>query len=221
MPLRAPLLDVDGLLRGEGLHAVGGGRPPAGRLLATIVLGAMLNGAVMGSFGGHGLQSAYSALKMPALLVLAALLCWPNFWVVNRVLGLGDDFAAATRALLSAQATLAVTLAALAPVTAFFHASTESYDFVKLLHFAVFALASLAAQRTLARHYRPLLARDRRHRVALLAWPALYFFVAGQMAYVLRPFLGNPRLPTTFLRDPWWGNVYVDLGWAVRGALGF
>jgi hypothetical protein len=50
-----------------------------------------------------------------------------------------------------------------------------------------------------------------------MAWPALYFFVAGQLAYVLRPFIGNPALPTSFLREHWWGNVYVDLLWAVRG----
>ena len=213
----APRLDVEGLLRGEGLHRVDGGRPPVARLALTVTLGGAVYGAVMGAFGLNAEQALYSAIKVPLLVALASLLCLPNFWVVNLVLGLGGDFAAAWRGLLSAQATLAVALAALAPVTAFFYASTDSYAFAKLLNFGVFALATLAAQRTLARHYRPLLARDRRHALALIAWPTLYFFVAGQLAYVLRPFIGNPRLDTTFLRDPWWGNVYVDLWWAVRG----
>jgi len=213
----APRLDVEGLLRGEGLHRVGGGRPPLGRLALTLALGGGLYGAVMGAFGLDAEQALYSAVKVPLLVVVASLVCLPNFWVVNLVLGLGPDFAAAWRGLLSAQATLAVALASLAPVTAFFYASTDSYEFAKLLNFAVFGVATLAAQRTLARHYRPLLARDRRHAVALLAWPTLYFFVAGQLAYVLRPFIGNPRFPTTFLREHWWGNVYVDLLWAVRG----
>jgi hypothetical protein len=214
---RAPLLDLEGLLRGEGRHAVGSGRPPVARLALTVLLCGAAYGAVMGSWGLDAEQALYSAVKLPLLVFAASLLCLPNFWVVNRVLGLAPDFLAACRGLLSAQATLAVALAALAPITALFYASTDSYDFAKLLNFALFGVATLAAQRTLARHYRPLLARDPRHRVALLAWPTLYFFVAGQMAYVLRPFIGNPRFETSFLRDPWWGNVYVDLAWAVRG----
>jgi hypothetical protein len=213
----APRLDIDGLLRGEGLHHVGGGRPPLGRLALTLALGGALYGAVMGAFGLNAVQALYSAVKVPLLVVVASLVCLPNFWVVNLVLGLGPDFAAAWRGLLSAQATLAVALAALAPVTALFYVSTDSYESAKLLNFAVFGVATLAAQRTLARHYRPLLARDRRHAIALLAWPTLYFFVAGQLAYVLRPFIGNPKFPTVFLREHWWGNVYVDLLWAVRG----
>jgi len=214
---RAPLLDIDGLLRGEGRHVVGDGRLPVARLLATIVLGGALYGAVMGAFGLNGAQALYSAFKVPLLVLVASAVCLPNFYVVNLVLGLGPDFAAAFRGLLSAQATLAVALAALAPITATFYASTDSYDAAKLMNFVIFGVATLAAQRTLARHYRPLLARDRRHAVALAAWPALYFFVAGQLAYVLRPFIGNPRFPTTLFREHWWGNVYVDLWWAVRG----
>jgi len=124
---------------------------------------------------------------------------------------------AALRGILSAQATLAVTLASLAPVTAFLYVCGDSYELFKLLNGAMFALASVAAQRTLARHYAPLLRRDRRHLRALLAWPALYVFVAMQLAYVLRPFVGNPAFPAAFLREKWWGNVYVDLGWALRG----
>jgi len=214
---RAPRLDLEGLLRGEGRHAVGQGDPPVAALALTVLLGGGLYGAVMGCFGLDAEQALYSAIKLPLLVFLSSLLCLPNFWVVNLLLGLGPDFAAACRGLMSAQATLAVALAALAPVTGFFYASTDSYEFAKLLNFAVFGMATFAAQRTLARHYRPLLARRRRHAVALVAWPTLYFFVAGQMAYVLRPFIGNPRLDTTFFRDPWWGNVYVDLWWAVRG----
>lgn len=84
----------------------------------------------------------------------------------------------------------------------------------------MFAFATLGAQRTLARHYKPLLAKAPRHRVALLIWPTLYFFVAAQLAYSLRPFVGNPNFPTEFLRDDWQGNAYVDLIWAVRGVIG-
>jgi hypothetical protein len=105
-------------------------------------------------------------------------------------------------------------------VTVFFYLTTDNYHFAKLLNGVMFAFATLGAQRTLARHYRPLLASAPRHRVALTIWPALYFFVAAQLAYALRPFVGNPAFPTEFLREDWRGNVYLDLMWAVRGAFG-
>ena len=214
---RTGMLGVEPLLRGEGTHAVGGGRVPVAGLLLIVLVCGGLYGAVMGGYSLNAEQMLYSALKVPLLLVVSTLVCLPNFYVLNAVLGVAGDFRAALRGILSAQATLAVTLAALSPVTAFLYVSGDSYEFFKLLNGAMFFVGSLAAQRTLARHYAPLLARDRRHRRALLGWPVLYVFVAMQLAYVLRPFVGNPALPTTFLRETWWGNVYVDLAWALRG----
>jgi hypothetical protein len=213
------VLGVEALLRGEGRHAVGGGVVPWGRLLAILLLAGAAYGAVLGSFGLRPAQALYSAVKVPALVVIASAVCLPNFYVVNSVLGLRGDFAAAFRGILSAQATLAVALAGLSPMVGFFYLATDNYHVAKLINGAAWGVALLAAQMTLARHYRPLVLRDARHRVALLAWPALYFFVAGQLAYVLRPFLGNPGFPSEFLRQRWWGNVYVDLWWAVQGAL--
>lgn len=207
------------LLRARGVFAVGAGRLPWGRLALAVALGGGTYGAAMGSFAGAE-AALYAALKVPILAAGSLLLCLPSFYVVNAVLGLAGDLRAATRAVVSAQATLAVALASLAPLIVFAYASSDDYHGAKLLNGACFALAGLAAQRTLARQCLPLLARDRRHRAALLAWPPLYFFVATQLAYALRPFVGNPAFPTEFLRDDWMGNVYIDLYWALRGALG-
>ncbi len=212
--------EADSMLRARGRHAVDAPGIPVLHLLALLVLGSMTYGAVMGFAGGKPEQALYSALKVPLFLIGATLVCLPSFYVVNMVLGLGEDFLGALRGIICAQTTLAVTLAALAPITAFVYVSNGSYHVAKLLNGVMFGLASIAAQRTLARHYRPLLARNKRHRAALVAWPAIYIFVALQLAYALRPFVGNPRFPTEFLRDDWWGNVYIDLTWAVRGALG-
>jgi len=213
------MLGVEALLRGEGRHAVGGGAVPWGRLLLILLLAGGAYGAVLGSFGMRPAQVLSSAVKVPALVLVASAVCLPNFYVINSVLGLRADFPAALRGILSAQTTLAVALAALAPIVGFLYLATDNYHVAKLINGAAWLVALLAAQLTLARHYRPLVRRDRRHRAALLAWPALYFFVAGQLAYVLRPFLGNPGFPAEFLRQRWWGNVYVDLWWAIRGAL--
>ena len=72
-------------------------------------------------------------------------------------------------------------------------------------------MASLTAQRVLHRYYEPLVRRTRRHRVLMRFWFVLYVFVAIQMAWVLRPFIGNPDLPVRFFREDQWGNAYVEV----------
>ncbi|MHC4470828.1 MAG: hypothetical protein ACYS99_07670 [Planctomycetota bacterium] len=67
----------------------------------------------------------------------------------------------------------------------------------------------MAAHVTLTRHYRALIVKDPRHRFGRLSWVVLYVFVAIQLAWVLRPFVGNPSLPTRFFREEAWDNAYV------------
>ena len=207
-----PLLlirDVDPLLRGEGRYAAGRGAVPWVRLAAMVACGGFVYGAAMGSFGARPMQALFSALKVPLFLGAATLVCLPNFYVVNTLLGLRDDFAAACRGIFAAQATLAVTLAALSPLTLLAYASSGDYDFALLFNGVAFAVATLAAQGTLSRHYRALVAANPRHRVGRLAWVLLYVFVAIQLAWVLRPFVGSPGIPTRFLREDAWSNAYV------------
>jgi len=211
--------DWDALLRARGDFAVASARLPWVRLVGAVTLAGGGFGLAMGSFAG-GMAALYSALKLPLLVSGALLVCLPSFYVINAVLGLADDYLAACRGILAAQATLAVTLLSLAPLALTAQLLTADYHTIKLIDGALFALASSCAQGTLARHYGPLLRRNPRHRLALLLWPALYVFVSLQLAYALRPFVGNPDFPTEFVRADWVGNVYLDLYWAARGAVG-
>ena len=72
----------------------------------------------------------------------------------------------------------------------------------------------------MARHYRLLIARDRRHRSARTAWVVLYVFVAIQMAWVMRPFLGAAGLQVQFFRPDAWTNAYVAVAGIVIRLLG-
>ena len=211
--------DVDALLRAKGTFAPESATVPWRALVAILVLAGSFYGATMGSYGVRGTQALYAALKVPVLLVLATVICVPNFFVVNTLLGLRDDFAAAFRGVVAAQATVAVVLAALAPVTAFAYVSGIDYDVARLFNGGVFAVAAGAGQVLLLRHYRVLIARDPRHRVGRAAWLGLYCFVAIQLAWVLRPFIGAPGLPTSFFRRDAWTNAYVFLWDLATGTL--
>ncbi|MBL8728022.1 MAG: hypothetical protein JNM25_06300 [Planctomycetes bacterium] len=206
---------ADDLLRGRRSYAPGRGAVPWRQLLAFVLLFGCLYGCVLGSFGGRGLQALYSACKVPLLLLVSTAVCLPNFYVVNVLLGLRDDWSAACRAIFAAQGTFAIMLAALAPVTALVYVSSDHYELAIVANGLMFAIGTTAAQLTMNLHYRALVRHDRRHLIGRAAWVLLYVFVAIQLAWVLRPFLGAPDLPTRFLREDAWTNAYV----AVAGVL--
>ncbi|MHC4947049.1 MAG: hypothetical protein ACYTG1_02135 [Planctomycetota bacterium] len=207
------VVQADDLLRAAtpAEHAV---RRWPGLVLLVVTFG-VLYGAVMGTFGGFAgerlLQVAYSAAKVPLLLGVTCAICVPSFFLLNTLFGLRDDFADALRAIVAAQAVLAVVLAALAPYTAVWYLSVADYPSAILFNGLMFGTASLTAQVALRRLYGPLVARNRRHRTLGRVWLLLYVFVGIQMGWVLRPFIGSPDAPTRFLREDPWSNAYVFL----------
>lgn len=209
---------IDGLLRAEGHFEVGRGRVPVARLLALLVACGFLYGLALGSFGLRAEQALYSGLKVPILLCFSTLVCLPSFFVLNTLLGLRDDLAASLRGVFAAQATVAVTLFSLFPIVLFLYASSRNYRLAILVNGLFFALATLAGQRTLNRHYRPLVRKNVRHQVGRLFWVVLYVFVAIQLAWVLRPFVGAPSMEPSFLRAEAWSNAYVVI---LRDVLGY
>ncbi len=218
------LLRTDDLLRGR----FGADETPLRRVLPHLFLSVLLfgiaYGAVMGAFGGvrgeRALQVLYSAVKVPLLLLATFAVSLPSFFVLNTILGVRDDFRLVLQGLVATQAGLTIILASLAPFTAFWYASVASYDAALLFNAFVFGLASVAAQWLLRRFYRPLIERDPRHRLLLRAWIVIFAFVGIQMAWVLRPFIGDPHTPTHFFRTDAWGNAYVVIARLLLRAAG-
>jgi hypothetical protein len=172
-----------------------------------------LYGLVMGTFSGlspgrlH--QLLYSGVKVPLLLLATFLLCLPSFFVINTIAGLREDFGRVLRAVIGTQSCVTVVLASLAPLTMVWYLSSRDYQLALLFNAFMFGVASLAAQVVVRRYYGPLIRRSSRHRLLLRVWFVLYVFVGIQMAWVLRPFIGDPRLPVAFFRTEAWGNAYV------------
>lgn len=185
------------------------------RSLAACVVGfGGAYGAAMGLYGirgGNAWQVAFSASKVPLLLLVTFALALPSFFVMNTLVGTRDDFRAALRAHVQAQAAITLILASLAPLTLVWYASHVSYPLAVLFNAAMFGLAAIAGQAVLRRLYRPLIARNRRHRTLLIAWLLMYAFVGIQMGWVLRPFVGAPGSPVRFFRPGAWGNAYVEV----------
>jgi hypothetical protein len=171
-------------------------------------------GAVMAAHGGlsgdRALMVLFGAIKVPLLFTATLALGVPFFWVLHVVLGVGRDFRQACRALVDHQLAVALQLGALAPVTALMNVTEGDYRLVQAWSTAMFALAAWNARLPLARAYAPLEAAGPVHRRLRLAWTVLYAFVCVQMAWDLRPFVGDPTQPVAFFRDHI-GNAYVEV----------
>jgi hypothetical protein len=232
MPLRVPryvdtlaspaarlLSDISALLRGHDPFAPQSRSLPIWRLARIIIAAGLCYGCAMGASSDYPVQLLYSALKLPLLIVTAALVCLPGLLVATAALGLGRDAAAVVRAILASQATLTIRLASLAPLLLLAYASFGGYAFAVFINGTMFLVALSASRRILRRHYAPLVARAPRHRTLLRLYLVLQIFVSIQTAWVLRPFVGAPSLPPTFFREGAFTNAYVAVADTVAALL--
>lgn len=177
----------------------------------------------MGGYNTHDgfriLQALYSAIKVPMLLLVTFLLSLPSFFLFNTLLGLRDDFRKVLRALLTCQAGQTILLASLAPFSAFWNFTTASHSLTILFNGLLFGVSTFAAQLILRREYRQLAKTDSSHWKMLPVWLLTYSFVGIQMAWVLRPFVGQPGKATTFFREDSWSNAYMVIVELLRQAV--
>jgi hypothetical protein len=211
------------ILRGETASRDTLARLSVPALLGIIAVCGAVYGLAMGSYNAIGpprlLQALCSAAKVPMLIVLTFALSLPSFFILNTVLGLRDDFRLALRVLLSSQAGQMAILASLTPYVLLWNASCPVHEWTILFNALMFGIATFGGQLILRRSYAALIAQDPRHLVLLRIWVTTYAFVGIQLAWTLRPFVGDPRTTTAFLRADSLTNAYVALFEIVRRAL--
>jgi hypothetical protein len=118
-----------------------------------------------------------------------------------------------------------VLLFSLAPITLFFLLSSSQYPFFKLLNVAFFGLAGLLGVVFLSQGLRIVTESTGKEgtntrRMIFFLWVLLYGFVGSQMAWTLRPFMGEPGTPY-YLFQELGGNFYADIGMSILQLLGF
>ena len=218
---------VDHILRGRSTSISDSttatpGLLPLRQVITILLICGPIYGLAMGSYaytiGTRSLleqapQLFYSAIKVPLLLAITVSISLPSFFVINTLLGLRDDFGLALRAIISAQAGLTIILVSFFPLTLFVYSglsdTTANHSFAVLFNAAMFGLASVSAQVLLAQYYRPLVARDHRHRWTIRLWIFVYAFVGIQAGFTMRPFIGGTNAPPEFLRRDSFQNAYV------------
>ena len=193
------------------------------KTLLVITLGmAVIYGAVMGATNllqgstmalhEKMLMIVITAIKVPALFLLTLfIVLWP-IYVSNAFMGARHSFRVVVAEMLAAMAVTSTTLASMATVIFFFALTSETYDFIKLLHVLFFAYAGVVGLTSLIQYVRELGYRARRAtpRFLFFIWLLLYAFVGTQMAWVMRPFVGSPGEKFQVFR-PRQGNFYESV----------
>jgi hypothetical protein len=178
---------------------------------ALLVLCSALYGVVMGSYNGL-LQAMASGLKVPLLFSLALLICFPAFFMVQHVLGSKLGFWAMLAVILSGFVMIALIMASFSFIVIFFLITADNYAFLKLLHVAIFALAGAFGMKTILDGLRFCCEKKGVYpRVGVLVfrvWMVILAFVGMQLAWNLRPFIGNRNLPFEWFRTRE-GNFYL------------
>ncbi|HBA85791.1 MAG TPA: hypothetical protein DCZ95_17040 [Verrucomicrobia bacterium] len=194
-----------------------------------VVLGAGIYGATIGLWRAP-LQAAYVFVKFPLLLLATTGANALLNGMLAQLMGAPMSFRQSTHLILAASAVFALILASLSPATLFILWNTPplaannavlSHNFILLLHVAIIAFAGVAAHGRLYCYLRAIC--PTRHMAAgvLGAWLAGNLFLGGQLSWILRPFIGSPKLPVEFFRsDAFSGNFYESVWRALVRLLG-
>jgi hypothetical protein len=181
--------------------------------LVVSCVGSAVFGAALGCYAMTARQVLASALKVPLLLLGTAVLCFPAFYVLQALRDtepLSLDKAAAIQSL--ALATTASLWAVLAPPLLFLITSCADYKLAQVLALLIGLAGGCAGLARFFSAYRTATERSgsRRHSWAMLTYLVTFTAVGGQLAWVLRPFIGDPSLDFTLLRHLG-GNMFSHI----------
>ena len=170
-----------------------------------------LYGVVMGSYNGF-LQAISSGVKVPLLVSLAILICFPAFFIIQYALGSKLGFCQMFMIILSGFVITGLIMLSFAPIVIFFLITGCNYSFLKLLHVGIFALSGIFGMKTILDALRFSCEKKNVYPkigvVVFRFWIIILAFVGMQLAWNLRPFVGSRNLPFELLRKRE-GNFYI------------
>jgi hypothetical protein len=176
-----------------------------------IFLFSFLYGVVMGSYNGV-LQSLVTGIKVPCLIFLSLLICFPALYVIQYMIGSTMTIYQMANIIFSGFIVFTTISLSFAPIVIFFMVTSNNYSFLKLLHVAIFTFSGIFTVKTIIngltyscekKNIYPKLGM----RIFKI-WIVILAFVSSQLAWNLRPFVGSRDLPFELFRKRE-SNFYV------------
>ena len=188
------------------------------RSLATLLALCAFYGASAGAYAGP-VQALSAAIKLPVLFLGTLAICFPGFFVIQVLVGSRLRLAQVLALVTGALALSAIVLAAIVPVTLFFLLTGANYYFLELLHVAIVLGSGLVGMYAL--HEGLAFACEKRGvyprnaMTIMQVWAVLFAFVGVQMAWNLRPFVGDRGEPFKVFRH-YEGNFYTGVVYSLQ-----
>ncbi|WPD21427.1 MAG: hypothetical protein SD837_14605 [Candidatus Electrothrix scaldis] len=183
--------------------------------LLLIIIGGAIYGASLGIWRAP-LQACFVAVKFPLLLLLTALGTALINGMLAQLLHAPIQFRQSLLAVLMSFALLAVMLASFTPLIGFLlwhlppmasKGQMDAHRIFLLANVAVIAFSGTVANLQLYYLLKQISGKSAGQILAV--WLAMNLFLGAQLSWNLRPFVGTPALPVTFMRDdPFNGSFY-------------
>ncbi|MGH7607908.1 MAG: actin-binding WH2 domain-containing protein [Gemmatimonadales bacterium] len=189
--------------------------------IVTIVALSGFFGLVAGAYSGAA-QALASGIKLPLLIFVTFLICFPAFFVVQILVGSRLRLLQVVVLVGAALALTSVLLAAFVPITLFFLLIGANYYFQHLLNIAIAGVAGLFGIYVLHEGLSVVCEKrgvyPRKALTIMRVWAVLFAFVGIQLAWNLRPFLGDRNQPFRVV-GTYQGNFYAAIIYAARQLL--
>jgi hypothetical protein len=193
-------------------------RGKIGRALWTLIVLCALYGAAAGAYAGPA-QSLSAAIKLPLLFLGTLAICFPGFFIIQVLVGSRLRLAQVLALVVGALSLSAIVLGSVVPVTFFFLLTGGNYYFLELLHAAIVLGCGLLGMVVL--HDGLAFACEKRGvyprnaMTIMRVWAILFAFVGIQMAWNLRPFVGDRDQPFKVFRH-YEGNFYTAVIYSAK-----
>lgn len=183
---------------------------------------AFFYGVVMGSYNSF-FQAMVTGFKVPLLLILALFICFPAFYVIQYMLGSKMNLLQMVNTILSGFVVFTTIMASFAPIVIFFMITGNNYAFLKLLHVGIFVFSGIFGMHTIMEALKYSCEKKNVYpKIGInifKIWIIIFAFVGMQLAWNLRPFLGDKNMPTEVFRNRD-GNFYLTVFQSFGDVLG-
>lgn len=191
--------------------------------LLFILLFTLVYGLIMGSYNGF-LQSIVTGVKIPVLVLLSLIICFPALYVIQSMIGSTMTLYQMANIIFSGFFVFSTIAVSFAPIVIFFMITSDSYSFLKLLHVAIFSFSGFFAVKTIINGLKYSCERKNLYPQLGMSifriWVFILAFVSSQLAWNLRPFVGSRDLKFELFRERE-GNFFIavvqSFGGMVKG----
>jgi len=196
-------------------------KEPFKKIIASYILMIIMSfayGIIMGSYHSVA-QAIASGIKVPVLFSIVLIICFPAFFIIQFILGSKLKLSQMISIILAGFVLSTAIMVSFTPIVVFFLLTGGNYYFLQLLHIAIFILSGIFGMKTIIDALRysceqhniyPKIGVD-----VFKFWIVILVFVGIQLAWNLRPFLGDRNEPFKIFRD-YEGNFYAALIYSVN-----